>query len=196
MLGNDVVDLDDPETRQRRHPRFDARVFGAPERALIAASPDADRLRWLLWAAKESAYKALRQVDRAAVFAPPCFVVRLERAGRVRVDAGGRTICVEVAAGASCLHAVARAPEDTHPLCCGVAALATPGTESDRVRRFAVETIARAFGLAASDLAIRRDGRIPVLCWRGRPSDAELSLSHHGRFVAFACAPARVWSAP
>ena len=53
MLGNDVIDLADPETSSR-HPRFDARVFGATERALLARSEDAGRLRQVLWAAKEA----------------------------------------------------------------------------------------------------------------------------------------------
>jgi phosphopantetheinyl transferase (holo-ACP synthase) len=194
MLGNDVVDLDDPESHQRRHPRFDARVFAPSERALIDARPDTDPLRWLLWAAKESAYKALRKADPDTVFAPSRFVVRPERAGRARVDAAGHTVRVEIAVEASCVHAVARGPEDGDAVCCGVDAMATSGTEGDRVRRLAVDGIARAFGLAASELAIGRRGRIPVLCWRGRPSAADLSLSHHGRFVAFACAADPAWS--
>ena len=37
MVGNDIVDLRDPESQaDGLHPRFDARVFTAPERDAIA----------------------------------------------------------------------------------------------------------------------------------------------------------------
>ena len=56
MLGNDVVDLGDPETlRGAQHPRFDARVFTREERAAIADSPAPERLRWSLWPALAAA---------------------------------------------------------------------------------------------------------------------------------------------
>ena len=54
MVGNDVVDLGDAETRGGpSHPRFDARVFAPAELAALAASAAPNRLRWSLWAAKE-----------------------------------------------------------------------------------------------------------------------------------------------
>ena len=57
MIGNDVVDLRDPDADPwRLHARFDERVFHPSERALIAASPQPGRTRWVLWALKESAY--------------------------------------------------------------------------------------------------------------------------------------------
>ena len=41
MVGDDVVDLADPEARaDALHPRFDARVFAPAERAALAASAD------------------------------------------------------------------------------------------------------------------------------------------------------------
>jgi len=58
MLGNDIVDLADPEACESTlHPRFDARVFAAPERVLLAAAADRGALRWALWAAKEREYR-------------------------------------------------------------------------------------------------------------------------------------------
>jgi len=77
MLGNDVVDLGDPESRAgARHARFDARAFDRTERALIATSPRGEHERWRLWAAKESAYKAARKEDPCTVFSPQRFAVR------------------------------------------------------------------------------------------------------------------------
>jgi phosphopantetheinyl transferase (holo-ACP synthase) len=56
LVGNDVVDLRDPENQPEAiHPRFDDRVFTWAERARILAAGSPHRMRWVLWAAKESA---------------------------------------------------------------------------------------------------------------------------------------------
>ena len=57
---------------------------------------------------------------------------------------------------------------------------------SASVRRLAATAIASTLGLDPS--AVRIDRRPPVALHRGRPLVTDLSLSHHGRFVAFACA--------
>ncbi|MFN8543974.1 MAG: 4'-phosphopantetheinyl transferase superfamily protein [Candidatus Binatia bacterium] len=191
MIGNDIVDLDDPESRPAsRHPRFDARAFATEERALIAASTDAERTRWTLWAAKESAYKVARQHAPATVFAPSRFLVRLEDAGQATVRVGDRRFDVRIAFGAGHVHAVACGAEDPPEALCAAVAELPPGAPpaSTAVRRLAIATLAHALRISPDDLTIHRDRRVPTLWLRGRPSPAALSLSHHGRFVAFACA--------
>ncbi len=195
MIGNDVVDLGDAESRAAgRHARFDDRVFAAVERELIAASPLGERARWVIWAAKESTYKAARKEDPRTVFAPRRFLVRFESAtvrseitlgASVRV--GDRRFRVDVAVDADHVHAVAYAAADPpDPIWTAVGSHAGVAP-TDAVRRLVVATLSRGLGLPPDDLAIRRDGRIPTLWLRGRRSLADLSLSHHGRFVAFAC---------
>ena len=77
-VGNDVVDLADPETRLGGlHPRWVERVFGAAERKALDASPSRHLLHWALWAAKESAYKARKRLDPETVFSPREFEVEL-----------------------------------------------------------------------------------------------------------------------
>ena len=192
MLGNDVVDLGDPESRaETRHPRFDARVFDETERTLIAVSVEDERERWLIWAAKESAYKAARKEDPRTIFAPSRFVVRREGRGRLGVAVGDRDFRIDVRADAEYVHAVARRVGDPpRALCTAVALLASAGddaTASVAVRRLAVARLAARLGVPAAYLAIRREGRLPTLWLRGRRTTVDLSLSHHGRFVAFAC---------
>ena len=64
MLGNDIVDLLDPESRPESfRPRFDDRVFDPREQTDIAHDDDPHTRRWAHWAAKEAAYKLARQVD-------------------------------------------------------------------------------------------------------------------------------------
>jgi 4'-phosphopantetheinyl transferase EntD len=191
-IGDDVVDLGDTAGR---HPRFDARVFTPAERALLDAAPEGERVRWLLWAAKESAYKAARKADASIVFSPPRFVVRLGRAGRADVEHGARRFAIDLAASATHVHAVARGASGPMMVVCrGVAARQAGMDESLAVRRLAIEKLGRLLGVGPGALAIRRAQRIPVLWIDGRPSEIELSLSHHGRFVSFACAvPLSSW---
>jgi phosphopantetheinyl transferase (holo-ACP synthase) len=180
MLGNDVVDLADAAGH---HPRFAARVFTPAERVLLAADP---ALCGVLWAAKESAYKAARKADPATVFSPSAFLVALDRRERARVTVGERRFVVDLLRTAEYVHAVARAAEDA-PTAAFAAVGAVPAGASDSaaVRRLAVDTLERALDM--DGLAIGRDGRIPLLLRHGRPMPADLSLSHHGRFAAFAC---------
>ena len=189
MIGNDVVDLGDPESRaEGRHPRFDGRVFDEAERALIQGSGQPERIRWLLWAAKESAYKAARKEDPRTVFAPSRFHAERHADGRLTVSIGDRRFRVNVVVGVEHLHAVARrAGDPAAAMHSAVARLPERATGTDAVRQLAIATLSGLFGVSPEELAVRREGRIPALWLRGRPSPADLSLSHHGRFVAFAC---------
>jgi hypothetical protein len=194
-IGNDIVDLSDPETRHEGlHPRFDQRVFRSEERARLESS-DSSRtrhvLRWALWAAKESAYKALKRLDPALVFSPSQFAVELPALSSPvdtavgQVVHGDQAFDLQVHLDGPSLHAVAG-----HTSTAGAQllwkvdrALSDHGTT---VRRLAATGIASALGLDSADIEITH--RPPVALHRGRTLVTDVSLSHHGRFVAFACA--------
>jgi phosphopantetheinyl transferase (holo-ACP synthase) len=185
MLGDDVVDLRDPEAREASlHPRFDARVLAPEERGLLDASPDRTRLRWALWAAKEAAYKAARRLDAAVRFHPRAFVVRGDA-----VHHGGRRFRLRLEEAGGALHALALAGDvSAGRLAAGAARLA-PGEEPGAAARaLALRAAARLLDADPAELAVGRDGRLPRLLLRGEPAAASLSLSHHGRFAAFALA--------
>lgn len=188
MIGNDVVDLADPEAMPgRAHARFDARVFSPPERRAIAESREPVRERWLRWASKEAVYKCLRARDRTVFFSPVELVVERrgpsgadvrwrDRVVPVRLDLGGdrvHAVAWDGSRGARVVTAVRRVGE------------ADPGAA---VRRLAVRELADALGEPEDVLRIEKgEDRVPVLQCRSRRVDASLSLSHHGRFVGFAC---------
>ncbi len=199
MIGNDVVDLADPEARPgRAHPRFDARVFSPPERHAIAESPEPVRERWLRWAAKEAAYKCLRARDRTVCFSPVELVV--DRRGPTGADVRwrDRVLSVRLDLEDDRVHAVAwDAPGS--PGARTVSAVRRVGDSDPRaaVRRLAVRELADALGESVDALRIEKgEDRVPVLRCRSRRLDASLSLSHHGRFVGFACelGPGARWS--
>jgi phosphopantetheinyl transferase (holo-ACP synthase) len=188
MVGNDVVDLGDPETAaDAAHPRFDERVFSADEREQMVLSDDPLRMRWILWAAKESAYKAARRVDPKTVFSPSCFHVRLDDQLHGTVVVSHYSFEVRVDVHGDCIHAVASEKvRDSRELAYGLGR-SGDSDPSARVRSLAIGSLAERLGVRGSDLSVRRIARLPQLCVDGQPTDHALSLSHHGRFVAWAC---------
>lgn len=189
MLGNDVVDLSDPETRPgARHPRFDERVFTGEERAALAAAPDPERLRWSLWAAKEAAYKCLKKLAPGTFFSPVRFEVRFDSETTGTVEAGERRLRVALFREGDALHAVATDAADPERGVLRALAEAT-GAEQDAsqaVRALARQAAAAELGCHPEELAILREGRRPRLRRRGGLPELDLSLSHHGRFLAAA----------
>jgi hypothetical protein len=209
VIGNDVIDLRDPETLPgARHPRFDARVFAAGERSALERSGAPDRLRWILWAAKESAFKVARRREPDTAFAPTRFVVDLDVSLRGCVRHANREYPVRIAVTGDCVHVVATEAPAAGAVRAGVAVCAVeddvgaslPGCAA---RDLAAAGIAPLLGVERADLRFARRGRAPELQldpgvrrgwdparWgrvEARLDRVAVSLSHHGRFVAYAC---------
>jgi hypothetical protein len=195
-VGNDVVDLALPETRLcGLHPRWSERVFCPAERRALESSRSRHRLHWALWAAKESAYKARKRLDPGVAFSPRDFEIELSplpgsggrgvAVGRARHRAGA--LDLEVHLDDACVHAVARSEDDagTRVLWGVERAVGDPGVAA---RRLAAAAIGSALGLDPAGLRIVR--RPPVATFRDGRLEVGVSLSHHGRFVAFASARA------
>ena len=206
LVGNDIVDLHDPESHPGAlHDRFDARAFTDDERAGLSVSASPHRLRWTLWAAKESAFKVAKKIDPGAVFHPRDFRVRqIGRgpAGKEKTGEGSAVVSHAIGSFAVWLdrtdewvHAVATpsfadvpgAAGGWWPCGAGVERLqpenADPGR---RVRELACEAVGSRLQLPPGRVHIEADGRIPVAFSGDRRLPVDLSLSHHGRFVAWA----------
>ncbi|MCR9094388.1 MAG: 4'-phosphopantetheinyl transferase superfamily protein [bacterium] len=211
MIGNDVVDLEDPDTRPETfRPRFDERVFDPAERRSIAKDPSPHLRRWAHWAAKEAAYKLARQADDTFVFTPSRLVARFDS---IESEEGGRTIrrgnlTLPRALVPGIDHLELRSDETServHVLAVPpgadwdaiVSAIERTGSDDDpsaRVRTLACFAIARDLGVDEARVTIGRRGdpraggaaKIPTVLIDGSRSGLELSLSHHGRFVACA----------
>jgi len=197
VIGNDVVDLVDEESRaEALHERFDQRVFVASERARLEDLSPRHPLRWIFWAAKESAFKVVRQRLPSVAFAPIRFVVALGPDWTGRVYYNGCRYPVRVTVHDDHVHAIATEPgRDFDGVFSGVHQLARSASLPPRIddgsreaRAFAVRQIAEHIGVPPDTLAIERSDRVPRIVHRSGRETLDLSLSHHGRFVAYACA--------
>ena len=196
LVGNDVVDLGDAEARLGNlHPRFVERVFVREERRRIFCSPDPKVSLWTYWAAKESAYKALKKVEREAAFAPSAWVVELgSRHGpgllRGSASGGGHRFDLEITRSAEWIHALATLGSGSSGADCilsGVERCPARQDPSMAVRTAAVRALSNRLGLAAEGLSIDRS-KPPRLVGHAQANGLDLSLSHHGRWVSFAAA--------
>jgi len=193
IVGNDIVDLGDPEARRGAcHPGFDARVFAPSELASLAACQSRETMRWALWSAKEAAYKAACQENSKIIFSPVRFVVQLDRGLRGFVTHEDRRWPLHVRHRDDCVHALVVIDESDSDEGSSVIwearrLTATElGDPSQSVRELAVATIAERLGVSAATLRIQRSGRIPQLLVAGTNNASALSLSHHGSYVGFA----------
>lgn len=199
LVGNDIVDLEDPSSQPDAiHPRFDARVFTPGERAQLLAARSAHRLRWSLWAAKESAYKVAQKLDPGVRFFPNAFVVRLLSDARAEVDHRIGCFQVWLDGADDWVHALAT-PLDgagARPFS-GVDRLDSGRLESirenasARVRDLARAALGSLLSITPFEIQIVAERGIPMARRQGESLPVDLSMSHHGRFVACAWAPDR-----
>jgi phosphopantetheinyl transferase (holo-ACP synthase) len=191
LVGNDVVDLDDPDNlRAPLHPRFRERVLDERERAELAQSADQHALIWSFFAAKEAAYKLLVKLGDS----PGLGYRRIEVAPDLAsVRFADRVLALRVVRSAGFVHALAAQGEIAR-VTVAVERLATGAQPSAAVRRLAARIAAPLVGAPASELQIVRevtheswDGLgPPELRCSGRALPIDLSLSHDGRWVAAA----------
>lgn len=253
MLGNDIVDLRDPESRPESfRPRFDERVFLLEERRAIERDRNPMARRWAHWAAKEAAFKLAKQACADFVFAPGQTRVHFEgpvREAGSRIERQGTAEWIEAVPRegltaaevrsfetADRVHVIALpAGADWDAITFAAEPLEDPAENpSEAVRRMAIREIARSLGISRHRLSIGRAAapaalsaaspashsasghasdpsgpsggdpgdpearptRIPTLEIDGAAADLSLSLSHHGRWVAFAMTPRTDLPAP
>ncbi len=189
MVGNDLVDLRDRETQPTsRHPRFDSRVFTAAEGRLIRTSRDSNRVRWMLWACKESAFKLVKRQNPTVAFSPRAFEVTMVFPDLAYVTHQERIVCVEIDwRRGDTIHAIATWNRmDATRLISAVGE--TTSNPSKAVRDLARRRLAWALSCNPSEIVIASGpDRVPKLRIGGNSSRGFMSLSHHGRFVAFSC---------
>lgn len=191
LVGNDVVDLTEREIASKHeNARFVARVCHAAERAALGSAPDPKRLFWAFFAAKEAAYKLVAKLGPPPPFAHRAFVVSTDLASVCYRDLA---LTLSVEQSAQYVHAVASTRRE--PVISGVEAIDSAVDESAAARRRLCAAVASVLDWSLEELEVVRDQMPgswdgfgpPALLRRGvRVEGVDVSISHDGRFVAYA----------
>ena len=209
-VGNDIVDLREPGNLGKSlDGRFLARIFTNDERELIMRAASPDGLLWALWASKEAAYKAISR-DNPGVSSIPrrysvCFDEEIisetqgamtgpfcRRNGRVATPLGDVALRIDVTP--EYVHALAAGDKGDFPHIFERADAISDGRDgtfdpSVVVRNRLLQEIARRLGCSIDALSVLKDPTgpgAPRVLLRGELLTAGVSLSHDGRFAAFA----------
>lgn len=202
MIGNDVIDLTDPGAAGKsRDRRFMERVFTPRERRAILDHEERDLCLWSLWAGKEASYKALRKLHHSLTAVPKRYEIALLPTAGVWPTGGiahtpRGPILLSFSGGNGYVHCIAGTEDASMD---GVIwdvletdrEEASPKAQSMRVRSMVIHAAARCLNESPEAMEIirtreRRGLGPPMLYVKNRKSDIDLSMSHDGRFVAWA----------
>jgi hypothetical protein len=226
LLGNDLVDLRHPRLLRGQRDgfaRLKARILSPEEIDWLAIEPHPDRL-WILWAAKEVAFKVRSKVESASsVFRPREFTASLSvtagdegwRDVRGRVSGGGMEVALRGWMSPQYVHLIGSSGRELPsqaemgveriPIEVELDALrdhfssrewrCIRSVPSAWVRILAKRRLLDLLGGAPEGLEIvtseRHPGERPprVLICGKESMEVDVSLSHHGRYVAWAVLP-------
>ena len=217
-VGNDVVDLGtDGACGKSRDRRFVSRVLTASEQNRLAESQHPDACLWAMWAAKEAAYKAVSRIFPDISAWPGRYETVFDHPGLPRQFAGTVStpevsVCVRLHWDENRVHCVGligsselwqdltahvfEPDYDAHP-----EIQSSAKQLSAAARTAAAAAIGLHTGLPQGLVKIERT-RVsqrsvpPVVKIQGIHTEIPVSLSHHGRFAAFAfLAPLQAQSA-
>jgi phosphopantetheinyl transferase (holo-ACP synthase) len=203
LIGNDIVDLDFCEEPRYSHVRYLRRVCTCLEQEAVRRSSDPKKALCVLWAAKEAAYKFFSRQLMACRFVPRRFEVQMEGCDPARIDKKLSILYADMQSYASIfttdrwVHAIATLGDENVRWAVRENQNFSRGwprvlQESEAVRALAKSLVDK---IPMNDVVLTFEGRIPQL--RRRNGDAtgmEVSLSHHGAFVAAAIAWPRALS--
>ena len=209
------MDLNTPEAQSKYlDARFMERVLTGRERQEIGRSACPDRLLWAFWAARETAYKVLSKIHPDVSSAPGRYGVELESKaesgsgvhpvkGIVYTPRG--PVPVRVMFHPDYVHCIGGywGSENLDGMEWGVGAIDTypesggneslSERESYAARFLAASKIAGILHCHPQDIVITRQNHqsksgLPKVYVKGKPAGLDISLSHDGRFAAFAVA--------
>lgn len=213
FIGNDIVDLKTEDARGKADDaRFMARVFSFAEQKAIRRSAHPDALLWAFWAAREAAYKAVSKAAPGISSAPGRYPTAMDfqyqknrpdkGAGQVTTPLGA--VPVRIVFSTEWVHCVAWTGSPVYPRANPLDANIMYGIreipldrrpvsirESAAARTAATRRIAGVLNMDPHDIRIRREPGPygpgpPRVFIKGEKTPMDISLSHDGRFAAYA----------
>ena len=202
-VGNDVVDLREPANAGKsRDSRFLKKILTNAEIEFVQNAENPDTALWSCWAGKETAYKVLKKSFPDAAFLPRQWTVFFKKSqsdfseGEVMIP-GKERVYVRLFYNPQYVHCVGSdSITALDKLIWSVDVLPEEKDEKNIdpsffSRNCLGQNLAQYFSLNFHNIKIRRtreDGVLqpPRVYVSGRETDINISLSHDGRFVAYA----------
>lgn len=189
MVGNDIVDLGLADRNAWKRKRFLDKVLTPSEQLLMLDSVDPGTFFWVLWSMKESAYKLhfRKNLDRALNPARFRCSFQGDLEGRVKVDdqvyRTASTVSVDYV-HTTAIDAKSRAVTKSDEVSAG---------SFNAVRKKTIESLIRSFSASADLNAeqvkfLKDKNDLPFLTCDVNGMFKACSISHHGRFGAYAIA--------
>lgn len=207
-VGNDVVDLKTTDAIGKASDRkFIQRVLCCDEQDIVFNSKCPDSMLWAFWAAKETAYKAINKTYPEISSAPRRYPVIIHTGkysnnifGNVNTPKG--SIAVTISIHEDYIHCIGATNQEVglDKIFWGVQKIdptkkwemVLPSErESVIVRRLAIERMAESLNHNPDDIHIishhyECGHGSPIVYFKGNEENIDLSLSHDGRFAAYA----------
>lgn len=206
--GNDIIDLASPFVWGRSaDSRYVRRVLLPDEEASLTHARDPDILFWMFWASKEAAYKAVSKISPLVTSSPLKYSLTLDASCSAKLRTGvvstpGPPVAVTLFRGNGFIHCIG-ITGTSHPekkLTHGVLRidhLKSPDFESSSsmesgyvravVKKKLESCLFRDMGeVFITGAPFRKGISYPEVYLNHRRTAVDLSLSHDGRFVAYA----------
>lgn len=187
MIGNDIVDFDVAKKQSNwRRPRYLDKIFTEKEQYYITNSENKSQTVWRLWSMKEAAYKLYTRLNPSRFYNPKAFECRLNAsAGSVRF----LNFECYVESKITSDYVLSEARLIQNKITSEVLAFQDENlkNQSKHLRKKLLDSVAVDFKISRDDLHFRKDEfGIPTINFNS--NKMQISLTHHGRFGAFAIA--------
>ena len=190
-VGNDIIDLTLAGKALARQERYLEKAFCPSERDLIQSSPDPLRMLWLLWSMKESAYKVHVRKTLQRRLNPIRFVCELGGEGRGRVSIDSSRYDTNSRVEEEFIHTIAT-PSHSNPT--KLESVILKGTGLKQIRQHLIDKVSRTYSeendMRFEEVEFQKDlNGFPGVKLRGLEGMIHpCSISHHGKFGAYAIA--------
>ncbi|WP_462266766.1 4'-phosphopantetheinyl transferase superfamily protein [Mucilaginibacter sp.] len=194
-IGNDVVALAHIQPERTCQHRFYNKILSPAEHQLYYALPAGSLLFehyvWLLWSAKESAYKFLKRQQPHLVFSPTRFIIQNlsatllpgEYSGTVSYQSTRLPFCSILTSGY--IHTVVSTNLPLVTYRVSKVDTNSYDVQSAAVRTLTLKHLAALMPSQALNITKHITG-YPEVRKGNQIADIPLSLSHHGNFIAYA----------
>ncbi len=180
VVGNDVIDLELARAeRKSENPRYLSKAFSEEEIEQVLNAEDPELRFWQFWAMKETAYKAHQRIfSLPRKMNPKAFHCTLEGSemfGKVSIDESVYEIELDITS--DYVHATTSSENISKNV------FSNPENPATNY----IESLSNKFQFKSGDFIIIKDILgIPSLVIKDHSMKIPFSLSHHGKFTAFA----------